>query len=63
MNDVKVFGAAGDGIHKDTAAIQAAIDKGGFIFRRSLPERYAFLRSNGGLDRPRSRSAGKPRQG
>ena len=29
MSDVRTFGARGDGLHDDTAAIQAALDSGG----------------------------------
>ena len=52
MNNVQDFGAVGDGIHKDTTAIQAAIDLGGIVY--FPPGIYLsgtlFLRSNGGLD-------------
>ena len=52
MNNVQDFGAVGDGIHKDTTAIQAAIDLGGIV--HFPPGVYLsgtlFLRSNGGLD-------------
>ena len=52
MNDVRDFGAVGDGRTKDTAAIQKAIDAGGMVF--FPPGVYLsgslYLRSNGGLE-------------
>lgn len=52
MNNVKDFGAVGDGIVNDTAAIQRAIDAGGTAY--FPPGKYLtgtlFLRSNGGLE-------------
>ena len=51
MNDVRDFGAKGDGLTKDTAAIQRAIDAGGTV--RFPPGVYLsgtlYLRSGGGL--------------
>ena len=52
MNNVREFGAIGDGIAKDTAAIQKAIDAGGIVY---FPPGFylsgtIYLRSNGGLD-------------
>lgn len=52
MHNVKDFGAKGDGITKDTLAIQKAIDAGGIV--HFPPGVYLtgtlFLKSNGGLD-------------
>ncbi len=52
MQNVKDFGAVGDGVAKDTKAIQAAIDAGGVV--TFPPGIYLtgtlYLRSNGGLD-------------
>ena len=52
MNNVRDFGAVGDGKTKDTAAIQKAIDAGGMV--HFPPGVYlsgtVYLRSNGGLD-------------
>ena len=52
MNNVMNFGAYGDGLHKDTAAVQKAIDAGGTVF--FPPGTYLcgtlYLRSNGGLE-------------
>ena len=52
MNNVRDFGAVGDGKAKDTAAIQKAIDAGGMV--HFPPGVYLsgtlYLRSNGGLD-------------
>ena len=52
MNNVRDFGAVGDGITKDTAAIQKAIDAGGMVF--FPPGVYIsgtlYLKSNGGLE-------------
>ena len=50
--NVKEFGAVGDGLHDDTAAIQKAIDAGGTV---TVPggtylTGTLYLRSNGGLD-------------
>lgn len=51
MRSVKDFGAVGDGITKDTAAIQRAIDEGGIVY--FPPGTYLsgtlYLKSNGGL--------------
>ncbi len=51
MNNVKDFGAKGDGISKDTEAIQQAIDAGGMVL--FPPGTYLsgtlYLKSNGGL--------------
>lgn len=51
MNNVLDFGAKGDGITKDTAAIQSAIDAGGMVLLP--PGTYLsgtlYLKSNGGL--------------
>lgn len=52
MNNVRDFGAVGDGKTKDTAAIQKAIDAGGMV--HFPPGIYLsgtlYLKSNGGLD-------------
>ena len=52
MNNVRDFGAAGDGRTKDTAAIQRAIDAGGMVF--FPPGVYLsgtlYLKSHGGLE-------------
>lgn len=52
MNDVRDFGAVGDGATKDTAAIQRALDSGGMAYLP--PGEYLsgtlYLRSNGGLE-------------
>jgi polygalacturonase len=52
MHNVRDFGAVGDGVTKDTAAIQRAIDAGGMVF--FPPGEYLvgtlFLRSCGGLE-------------
>ena len=51
MRNVKEFGAVGDGIANDTAAIQRAIDAGGIVW--IPPGVYVtgtlYLKSNGGL--------------
>lgn len=51
MHNVKAFGAVGDGVAKDTAAIQRALDAGGMVY--FPPGTYLtgtlFLRSHGGL--------------
>ena len=52
MNNVRDFGAVGDGKTKDTAAIQKAIDAGGMVY---LPPGVylsgtLYLKSDGGLD-------------
>lgn len=51
MNNVRDFGAVGDGKHNDTASIQRALDAGGMVH---LPDGVyrcgtLYLRSNGGL--------------
>ena len=52
MNNVRDFGAVGNGVASDTAAIQRAIDAGGVV--HFPPGVYLtgtiYLRSNGGLD-------------
>ncbi len=52
MNNVRDFGAVGDGVTKDTVAIQRAIDAGGIVF--FPPGTYLtgtiYLKSHGGLD-------------
>ncbi len=52
MNNVRDFGAAGNGVVKDTAAIQRAIDAGGMVY--FPPGVYLtgtiYLKSNGGLE-------------
>ncbi len=52
MNNVRDFGAVGDGTAKDTVAIQKAIDAGGMVY--FPPGIYLsgtlYLKSNGGLD-------------
>jgi len=51
MNNVKDFGAVGDGVALDTAAVQRAIDAGGMVY---FPDGVylcgtLYLKSNGGL--------------
>lgn len=51
MRNIKEYGAVGDGIALDTAAIQSAIDAGGMVY---IPEGVyrtgtIYLKSNGGL--------------
>jgi polygalacturonase len=52
MNNVKDFGAVGDGIRNDTTAIQKAINGGGIVF--FPPGTYLsgtlYLKSNGGIE-------------
>ena len=52
MNDVRDFGAVGDGVTKDTSAIQRALDAGGVAYLP--PGEYLtgtlYLRSGGGLE-------------
>ena len=52
MNDVRKFGAVGDGVTKDTSAIQRALDAGGVAYLP--PGEYLtgtlYLRSGGGLE-------------
>ena len=52
MHNVKDFGAKGDGVTKDTAAIQKAVDAGGIV--HFPPGVYLtgtiYLKSDGGLD-------------
>ena len=52
MNNVRDFGAVGDGIAKDTSAIQRALDAGGVAYLP--PGTYLsgtlYLRSCGGLE-------------
>ena len=52
INNVREFGATGNGINKDTAAIQKAIDAGGMVY--FPPGTYLcgtiYLKSNGGLE-------------
>lgn len=52
MRSVKDFGAAGDGVTLDTAAIQAALDAGGIVHfpAGTYLTGSIYLRSNGGLD-------------
>ena len=52
MNNVRDFGAVGDGNVNDTAAIQRAIDAGGAVYFPGGTYRTGsiFLRSNGGLE-------------
>ena len=51
MNNVRDFGAVGDGMTKDTAAVQKAIDAGGMVY--FPPGTYLcgtlYLKSHGGL--------------
>ena len=51
MNNVRDFGAVGDGVANDTRAIQAAIDAGGTVYFPSGAYRTGtlYLRSDGGL--------------
>ena len=52
MVNVKNFGAAGDGVTDDTAAIQAALDTGEVVcFPAGIYNANTiYLRSNGGID-------------
>ena len=52
MNNVRDFGAVGDGRANDTAAIQKAIDAGGAVYFPTGIYRTGsiYLRSNGGLE-------------
>ncbi len=52
MHNVKDFGAVGDGITLDTAAIQRAIDAGGIVHfpAGTYLTGTLYLKSNGGLD-------------
>lgn len=52
MNNVKDFGAIGNGIANDTAAIQRAIDAGGTVYFPAGTYRTGsiYLKSNGGLE-------------
>ena len=52
MNNVRDFGAVGDGIANDTAAIQKAIDAGGTVYIPGGIYRTGTLRlrSKGGLE-------------
>lgn len=51
MNNVRQFGAAGDGVTKDTAAIQKAIDAGGMVYfpAGTYLTGSIYLKSGGGL--------------
>ena len=51
MRNVKEFGAVGDGVANDTAAIQRAIDAGGVVWvpRGVYVTGTLYLKSNGGL--------------
>lgn len=52
MNNVRDFGAVGDGVANDTAAIQRAIDAGGAVYFPAGTYRSGtlYLQSNGGLE-------------
>ena len=52
MNNILDFGAVGDGVTDNTAAIQRAIDAGGVVYVPSgvFVTGTIYLRSNGGLE-------------
>ena len=52
MNNVRNFGAVGDGVTLDTQAIQKALDAGGMVYfpAGTYLTGSIYLRSNGGLE-------------
>lgn len=63
FQNVREFGAVGDGVTKDTMAIQAAIDAGGTVYfpKGTYLTGTLYLRDNGGLElAPDAKIVGSP---